>query len=195
MNLKLVSAYLSLGVGLISYFPYYKDIFSGKTKPHAFTWFIFALLSFVGFFAQLSQHGGLGAWVTGLSGIMCLGVFILALFRGTREIESVDTLFFVLALASLVPWWFTKDPTVSVILISIIDALGFVPTIRHGYYHPYEETLSTFILSAIKFGFGILALQVYAISTWFYPVSIIVTAGGFSILLIVRRRILKHRRV
>ncbi len=188
MEYKFLLGYSALIIGFISYLPYYRDIFKNKTKPHAFSWFLFALLSFIGFAAQKSEGGGAGVWVTGISGVMCLGVFILALYKGTRNFALVDKIFLILALLTLIPWMLTKDPLISVILISLIDVFSFIPTIRHGYQYPHEETVVTFMLSSVKFILGILALQVYTISTWLYPASIALTTVVFVTILIYRRR-------
>jgi len=191
MEYKMIFGWLSVVIGIVSYFPYYRNIFLNKTKPHAFSWLIFAILSFVGFAAQITEGGGAGVWVTGISGIMCVGVFVIAIYKGTKNFVFIDKVFLAVALLTLIPWWLTKDPIISVILVSLIDVLGFIPTIRHGYLYPYEETLSTFVLSSIKFVFGIIALETYTLSTFMYPASIAIITGVFCVLLIHRRTILK----
>lgn len=188
MEYKTIIGYAAIVVGFVSYLPYYRDILKNKTKPHAFSWFSIAMLSFIGFAAQRSEGGGAGAWVTGLSGIMCLGVFILALKRGTKNFALIDKAFLLLAFLTLIPWMLTKDPLISVILISIIDIFALVPTIRHGYYHPFEETVSTFGLSSIKFILGIVALQIYTTTTWLYPGTIALTTAVFVTILLYRRK-------
>lgn len=187
MEYKTIIGWIAVIIGFVSYLPYYRNIFRNKTKPHAFSWFIFAILSFIGFAAQKIEGAGAGAWVTGISGIMCIGVFVIALYKGTKNFAFIDKIFLALALITLIPWWLTKDPLISVVLISLIDIFGFIPTIRHGYMYPYEETLSTFILSSIKFILGIIALKIYTLSTFLYPASIAITTSIFCIILILKR--------
>ena len=50
--------------------PYILSIHAGRTKPHAFSWIIWALATFVVFLAQLADRGGPGAWPIGVSGLI-----------------------------------------------------------------------------------------------------------------------------
>src|SRR5580698_5703228 len=52
-------------IGCISYVPYFRTIFSGKTKPHAFSWLVWGILTAIAFGGQIVGKGGAGAWVTG----------------------------------------------------------------------------------------------------------------------------------
>ena len=92
------------------------------------------------------------------------------------------------ALLALLLWWLTSEPLLAVILITLTDALGFLPTLRKGYNKPYEETLSTWIVSSFKWIIGIIALETLTLTTWLYPAALVVINGSFVIVLIVRRR-------
>jgi chromate transport protein ChrA len=175
-------------IALYSYIPYFKDIFAGKTKPHAFSWLVWFLLTAVGFFAQVSDKGGAGAWVTGFTAIVAFTVFILSLSRGEKNITRADWLCLIGAFFAMGLWAFTKTPIPSVILITIIDALGFAPTFRKAYSKPQEETLITFLLSAVKFVVAICALSNYSIVTVLYPASLVIMNGIFVVMLIIRRK-------
>ena len=72
---------LSVLIGIVGYIPYFRGIFSGRTKPHAFSWLVWAVLTATGFFIQLSEGGGAGSWALGLSSIACTTIFFLALFN------------------------------------------------------------------------------------------------------------------
>ena len=179
------------GIGVlitfISYVPYFRDIFAGRTKPHAFTWFIWSTLTGIAFFAQLADGGGVGAIILGLTAIISLTIFIAALKVGRRNIARVDWLFLMAALFSLVLWAITDDPVWSVILITVVDAVAFAPTFRKAYLDPSTETLSTYTLSSIKFVCAIAALEAYSTTTVLYPASLVIMNGIF-VLMLMRRR-------
>ena len=65
--LTIIASFLLIG----SYIPYFRDIYSGKTKPHAFSWFIWSLSACIAFAASIVKGGGAGAWVMGMSGAAC----------------------------------------------------------------------------------------------------------------------------
>jgi hypothetical protein len=63
MQIKIVISFIATVIAVVSYIPYIRDIHSGKTKPHGFSWLIWALLAYIAGFAQLSRGGGFGAMV------------------------------------------------------------------------------------------------------------------------------------
>ena len=81
---------MAVVVGIIGYVPYYRDVLRGATKPHPFSWIGFALLLGITFFAQVATGAGPGAWVNGISALGVLGIAILALAKGERDITTLD---------------------------------------------------------------------------------------------------------
>lgn len=179
---------LAIAIAIYSYVPYFRNILKGKTKPHAFSWFIWGLLTGIAFFAQLDDNGGAGAWVTGFTALACLTFFIFALKRGVKEIVLLDWLSLAGAMFALILWVLTSDPLLSVILITIIDALGFIPTFRKSFYKPNEETALTYSLSALKFAIAIVALGNVTIVTTLYPASLVIMNGLFVAMVLMRRK-------
>lgn len=179
-------------IALISYIPYFRDIFARKTKPHAFTWLIWGVLTLIAFVGQLVDHAGPGAWVTGFTAFVCLAIALLAALNGVRNIVRLDWIALAGAAVALLVWYLTRGPLLSVILITVIDNLGFVPTLRKSYHRPFEETMSTFVLSGIKWMLGIFALAHLSVTTALFPFSIVVASWLFVIMLLVRRAQLGH---
>lgn len=191
MDYKIILGTLAVIIGFIGYVPYYRDIFKGKTKPHAFSWFGWVLLEGIGFFAQLSEGAGPGTWVTFASALLALGIAILSLRYGEKDIKIVDWIAFAGGILGIILWRITKNPLSAIILVVIADALLFVPTYRKAFHKPYEETFAEYFLSFIKWIFGVWAIQTYNLTTTLYPVTLILTNGLFALMLIIRRRQLK----
>jgi hypothetical protein len=187
MDYKTWLGILAVVIGFLSYIPYFRDIATSKTKPHAFSWLVWSILTGIAFFAQITKGGGAGSWINAGTAIMCFAVFVLAVFKGEKNIKSADLWSLVGAGVGLVLWSLTKDPLSAVILVTIIDALGFLPTFRKSYDKPYEETLSTFMVSTIKYAISLVALRTYSITTWLFPASLVLTNGLFVLLLVIRR--------
>jgi uncharacterized membrane protein YhaH (DUF805 family) len=175
-------------LALYSYIPYFRDIFAGKTKPHAFSWLVWFLLTAVAFVAQIKDGGEAGAWVTGFTALVAFAIFMAAITRGERNITKSDWLCLIGSFLAMGLWAVTDSPLMAVVLITVIDALGFAPTFRKAYRRPQEETLITFILSAIKFVIAIAALSNYSAVTVLYPASLVLMNGLFVTMLIVRRK-------
>lgn len=188
MDYKSFIGVITVVIALASYVPYFRDIFLGKTKPHVFSWLVWGVLTGIAFGGQLIDNGGAGAWVTGVTSLMCIAVFVLALFKGEKEITTTDRLSLCGAGIALVLWFVIDQPILSVILITIIDLLGFIPTFRKSFHKPHEETVSTYALSATKFAIAFFALDAFTILTVLYTGSLVVMNGLFVIMLMVRRR-------
>lgn len=178
-------------IALISYIPYFRDIFAGKTKPHAFTWFIWGLLTGIAFFAQLAAGGGVGSIVLGFTALYCGFIFVAGLVVGRKNIAPVDWVFLAGSLFALGLWALTDNPLWSVVLVTVVDAVAFIPTIRKAYRNPYSETLITYLLSGIKFIVAIFALENYSVTTILYPASLVVMNGLFVAMLQARRKVVQ----
>jgi hypothetical protein len=103
MNYKIILGAAAVVIGIIGFIPYYRDIFKGKTKPHTFSWVGWTIMEAIGFFAQISQHAGAGAWVTGSNMLITTGVVVLSFRYGEKDIKLTDWLAFVAGLVGICP--------------------------------------------------------------------------------------------
>jgi len=179
---------LAVVVALVSLLPYFRDMYKGTTKPHAFSWFVWALLTGIAFVAQVFEGGGPGAWLTGVSALLNFIVFVIALRYGSWKFSRFDWIALVLALLAIAAWKITSLPVLAVILVTIADALGYLPTFRKGYIRPDEETVSTYALSGVMFFISLFALEVFTLTTWLYPLSLVITNALFVTMILFRRR-------
>ena len=139
MYKELLSA-AAIALTFVAFLPYIRSIQRGVTKPYVFSWVIWGSTTFVVFLAQLADKGGAGAWPTGVSGIITLYVAFLAYIKKSDIlITKADCLFFILSMTSLPLWYFTSDPLWAVVILTTVDVMGFGPTFRKAYSHPFEE--------------------------------------------------------
>jgi len=175
-------------ITVYAYFPYIRSINKGETKPHVFSWIIWGIATLVVFCAQFADHGGAGAWPMGLNGIIIFYVAYLAYIkRADSHITRSDWIFFILALASLPLWYVTSNPLWAVILLTIVDSLGFVPTFRKSYTQPYDERLEFYVLMTLRNFITIPALENYSYTTIIFP-ALTGALGAIFILMVIWRR-------
>jgi hypothetical protein len=180
-------------IGFAAYIPYFRDIYLGKTKPHIFTWFLFGLITGIIFLGQVVKGGGAGAWATGMSALMSFAIAALAYYRGEKNITRFDWGCFIVALLGIALWLVTRDVTLSVVVLTILDIVAFLPTFRKTYVRPYEETLSAYVIGTFRFVLQIAALQSLNLVTVIYPVSVILLNLTFIPTVLWRRHILAKR--
>lgn len=188
MDIKIILGTLAVVIGMLGYMFYTRGIFKGEVKPHAFTWSVWGILTSIAFFAQITEGGGPGAWVTGATAAMSFIFAIVGLGASSRAyIKKSDVIIFIFTLLAIPIWLVTENPLWAVILITIIDAVAFAPTFKKAYYHPQTENTWTYFLSATKFVVGIFALESFTTITVLYPASLVVANGAFVAMVIWRR--------
>ena len=189
---KEIFSAIAIAITFIAFIPYILSIHQGKTKPHAFSWIIWASVTFIVFLATLSDKGGAGAWPIGVSGLITLYVAFLAYTKKSdRLISNIDWLFFIIAMTSLPLWYFTSNPLWSVMILTTVDLLGFVPTFRKSYNHPYEEQLTFFNLMASRNLIVVIALENYSLTTLMFPAATAIACILFVLMVIIRRSKIK----
>jgi hypothetical protein len=173
---------------LIGYAPYLRNTLAGRTRPHAFSWLVWGSITAIAFAGQLVEKAGPGSWVTGLSTLVCVVIFGAALRQGEKDVALVDWISVGGAGVALALWAVTERPLAAVVLVTLIDVLGFLPTFRKSYVRPFEETALTYAISVLRWLLAILALQNLSLVTWLYPASLVVMNAVFVAVLLVRRR-------
>ena len=191
MIYKEVLSAVAITLTLIAFFPYIRSFVKGQVKPHVFSWVIWGTTTFVVFLAQLEGNGGVGAWPIGVSGIITIFIAFLALIkRSDITITRTDWVFFTLAISSLPFWYFTSDPLWAVIILTIVDVLGFGPTIRKAYVMPYSESLLFFALFSARNFIVIMALEYYSVTTVLFPAVIAIACILLMVIIAYRRQVL-----
>lgn len=181
---------LAIVLTFVIFVPYIRSILSGNTRPHVFSWVIWALSTFVVFLAQLAGGGGVGAWAIGVSGIITAYVAILAYIkRIDRSITRSDWIFLFSALVALPCWYFTANPLGAVVILTGVDLAGFGPTFRSAWHQPYREHVGFYSLAAMRNFLVILALESYSLTTVLFPAAVGIAILFFVPMVLYRRRV------
>src|SRR3954454_19575370 len=139
--------------------PYLIGTFRGRIRPHAVTWFIWTVTTFIAFLGQVVGGGGLGAAAAGISAVVAATISGYAFWRGDRSYTWVDRLCLLGALVALVGWALAGGLLTAVILIALVDVIGAVPTICKAFVRPSEEGISPFLLANLKWLLTLCALN------------------------------------
>ena len=178
-------------IGIISYIPYLRDMFLWKTHPHAFTRFLWWLMTGIAFVAQVIDWWWAGTRVMWFTAVACIVIFLFAMIYGKRDFAKADYVFLIISLASLGVRYVTDTPLWSAIIVTLADMFAFFPTYRKSRIHPSSETISTYTLSSIKMLFAVIALENFTIITALYPASLVVMNWLFVVMVMYRLRVMK----
>lgn len=177
-------------IGLSGTVIYIRSILIRKTKPHLYTWMVFSILTTIAFLAQIYDHGGPGSWTTGMTAFSCICIAILAIKFGTKDVHKSDKFSLFFSLSAIIPWFITKDPLLSVIMISLIDSVAMVPTLRKSWNNPHDENLTSYVIANIKTILSVAALTNLTLVTTLYPIAIIIVNFALIFLCLWRRKVL-----
>lgn len=173
---------------ILAYIPYIKDILNGKTKPHVYSWFISALVTFIAFGVQISNGASWGAVPTFTGAMAGFIIFGLSLHGHKRAaITKSDSFFLMMALIATGLWLIVDQPLLSVIIVSLIDMLAFAPTLRKSWKRPDQETISSYCINGVRFSIAAGAVGNYSFITVLYPLSQAIFDGLFALFLYIRR--------
>ena len=143
------------------------------------------------FFGGLVKGAGIGALPTGVAEGFTILIFLFSLrylFKGRAgHIRRVDHYFLAIALLGLIPWVLTKDPTVSVVIVVLIDIVAFIPTLRKTWSHPESEKPLLYEMNVSRHILTLFSLETYNIATTFHSFAMIVT-NTIMTLFIKRKR-------
>jgi hypothetical protein len=153
-----------------------------------YSWLIWAVLQLTAAIAILQENTLWSAAGTGVIALVSLLVFLLSFKYGTKNITRFDVVCLVGALVSILIWVFLDNVTLSIVLVTIIDLIGFLPTFRKAIEEPYSETLILYVCSALSNFFSILAITQYSLESTLYVASLVVTNAVFVGVVLVRRR-------
>jgi inorganic pyrophosphatase len=189
--IKIIFAIIALIISLLAFYPYLRDIFLKKTKPHVYTWFIWTITQSTAVYALWYGGGGWGAVELTVGTFLVFIIFLFSLTRGTKNVTKSDTIVLFIALLSVLIWWILDNPIFSVIMVSLIDFFGYIPSYRKCWNDPWSETLSTWLLFAIGNIFAIFALNEYNVLTLTYLITIIIGNIILIIISLLRRNLKK----
>jgi uncharacterized protein with PQ loop repeat len=186
--MKEIIGFIAVILTFIAYIPYYRDIIRGKTHPHVYSWSLWCLLTILIVALQIKGGAGVSAYVTASAGLLCIGVIVLGLRHGERDITVFDTFVAILSLIAMGFWLIADQPVVSIILVVIADLLAFIPTVRKSWYKPHSETLSLYVTNTLRFALALIAVEHFTLLAALWPAAWAVGNGLFSIMLMYRRR-------
>lgn len=180
-------------LAIVGNVPYLIDIIKGRVKPHPYTRFVWSIVSAIAFFGLVAKGAGLGAIPTASSEIFTVLIFFFSIRHGFKNINHMDTLFLVIALLGLIPWFITKDPTISIIIAVSIDVMAFIPTLTKTWYRPDTEIPVLYSMNVFRHILTLFALDAFNIATTLHSFAMIVTNTIMTLFII--RHVKKNPRM
>lgn len=186
-ELKVAFGILGIISSVVVSILYVSSIFRGPTRPHMYTWLIWTLTQGTAVLGMWKGGGGFAAISLIIGTLFVFGVFLITLFRGSKNITKGDTAMLVCALGAIFVWWQLHDPLLAVYMVSLIDLCGYILSLRKAFCDPWSEN----VLSWVGFTFCnmcvFIALKEYNALTLTYLLTLSFANIVMIILCLLRR--------
>jgi len=176
--------------GLIAAFstlPYLIDIVRRKTKPNIVTWFTWTLLTSIATAAAFAAHEPRTALLT-LGSAICTGaVVVLGVRYGIAKLSTFDLLCQLGALIGLALWLIFNSPSIAIFFALAIDFIVMLPTLRHSWRSPQEETWQTYMIGVVSALFTLSSLAKFNFVSLAFPTYLLFADLLIACVVIYRR--------
>lgn len=179
---------ISLVITIVSVAPYIRDILRGKTKPNIVSWITWSLLTGLATAALISAGEYRTAVFTGAAMLATATVVMLGLRYGYVKYTRFDVICQFAAVIGLILWQLFDTPLIAVFASVTIDLIGALPTFRHSWRHPSEETWTAYALAGVGAFIALFALDSYAWISVSYPLYIVLVNLVMSFLILFSRQ-------
>ncbi|HSX15277.1 MAG TPA: hypothetical protein VLF40_00635 [Candidatus Saccharimonadales bacterium] len=188
--MKTILLILAAVITIAGAIPYLRGILRGTTKPNLVSWITWTLLTGIATAAAISAHEYVVAIFTGAATLEVFTIVLFGLRHGYVKYTRFDVICQVAAIVGIILWQLFNSPAVGVMAAVIIDLVGYLPTLRHSWQKPHEETWQTYAISGLGAVFALGALSTYNWVTLPYAIYIVVVNILASGVIIYRARVL-----
>jgi len=171
---------LSGVLGVSAFIPYVLAIVRnpGKIRPDRVSYLIWSGQYVVLFAALFARGARSSLWLIGAVMIGCLVVFALSVPFGTGRITRANAVIVAGVAAALAAWYFTRSPSVAIVLAVTVDVTAGLLTAAKAYRLPGTEPLIAWLISGTAALVNLAAVGRGPQILYLYPVSGAVMAAA-----------------
>lgn len=169
-----IFGYISAVLGIVMIIPYIRDMLLRRARPERGSWLIWTVLGSISFFSQMAKGATDSLWFTGAQTLAVLIIFIFSLKYGHGGLAKRDTKALIGAGVGLVLWYLTREASIALFIVILIDAIGVFLTAIKSYEDPGSETLTMWLMSSASGLFGAFAVGSFNPILLVYPLYIVV---------------------
>lgn len=186
--MRTILGWLAPLLSMLSVVPYLIDIIKQKTKPNIVSWITWASLTGVATAAAFAADEPKSAFLTLGSTIGSFAVVVLGLKYGIAKFSRFDALCQAGAIIGLILWLVFNSPLIAIIAAVTIDFIAVLPTLRHSWLEPGEETWQTFAICVVASIFTVIAITDYSVEGLLYPAYLLIANALIVVAVIYRRK-------
>ena len=178
-------------IALIGGMGYVIDTLNGKAKPNRVTFLLWAISTFIAFFAQIKQGVGVQALLTLSGGLIALMTFIASFLnkKAYWKITSFDIACGIFSALALILWQITKVGNTAIALSIVADILAAIPTLVKSHRYPHTENAPAYLACTIAAVLTILTITHWSFENYAWPFYTLSINSLIYILITARPRV------
>lgn len=173
--------------------PYAIRVYQGKIKPNMTSWTIWSIIGFALLLNYKSSGAGANVWPAVFGCLNPIAISLLALRHKSKWEEPtwIDKSCLIFGLVAIVAWIFAhSNKTLSAynLYISIVaDACAAIPTIYLVWRKPEVDRPLMWMLFAIGYGLGALAITEHTFTNYILPMYMFIGSTSIWVPLLLYR--------
>ena len=167
---------------LLSAYPYLLDVVQRRTRPRLFSWISWTLLGAIATVAAYVEGEYASATLTAAATLETGAIAVVGWRCGNRVFERLDAVCLGGVVLGLLLWNHYDSPLVGLSAALAIDVLAAVPTVRHAWCKPREETTIAYLMCAAAAACSLAAMPRLTLMGALYPLYLLAVNAGIAAL-------------
>ncbi|MGW4092121.1 hypothetical protein [Nocardia sp. NPDC004750] len=159
-NVSSSLACLSVGISLFGVIAYLAGILEGDTRPRIASWAAWCTANTVFAVVAYLEGGYLAAAINAAAAAMNAAVIAVGITRGSglRPEDNIDWACLVSSIACVLVTVGVQEKAFGALFAICANLIATIPTLRHVWSKPHEETWQTFAANTLANGLGLLGV-------------------------------------
>lgn len=164
---------------------YVYDTIKGHSKPNRVTWFLWSLVPFIAFSAQIKQDVGLTSILTFTSGFGPFLVLVSSFLnkKAFWDLKRFDLVCGGIAIFGVILWIITDNPNLAIIFSITADGFAALPTVVKSFKFPETESMVTYLLASFGALLTLLTIDTWKLEFFAFPLYIFILCLTITILI------------
>jgi hypothetical protein len=177
----ILGALLSFG-GVIVYLV---ETIRGTSRPNRVTWFLWSLVPFIAFFAQIKEGVGYSSLLTFVSGFGPFLIFLASFInkKSYWEIGRFDIVCGAIAIVGVILWLVTNNPNLAILFSIIADGAAASPTVVKSFKFPETESYLAFLGGGVGAILTLLTITTWQFANYAFPLYLLTLLTLLTILI------------
>jgi hypothetical protein len=177
----ILGALLSFG-GVVVYLV---ETIRGTSRPNRVTWFLWSLVPFIAFFAQIKEGVGYSSLLTFVSGFGPFLVFLASFInkKSYWEIGRFDIVCGAIAIVGVVLWLVTNNPNLAILFSIIADGAAASPTVVKSIKFPETESYLAYLGGGVGAVLTLLTITNWQFANYAFPLYILLLCTILTVLI------------